>query len=283
MSLFTLIGRRRIRPAWQYTTRGTLWGLYPTREGMMVGEERDLDTKTTSFFCVDQRGFLRWKNKVYGETWWTGIEAVHADVLLLHGYATPDLPEHKGVIAVRIADGEELWRNSEVTLLGVRGEEVHATRKLPRGYARITLALQSGAILRETDASDDISESVAPEPGDGMPVELPRPLLLGDDEPTEIQRMLGAALEPGREIAGTPEFIERPGFAVFAFSTRETGKDRFFEGVVSVVARDARTLLYRDTLGMSAALPGPMPVMMRGNIMHYVRDRKTLVTVSLPG
>ena len=95
--------------------------------------------------------------------------------------------------------------------------------------------------------------------------------------------MLGAALDPGKEIVGTPEVIERPGLAVFAFAMREIGKSGPCEGVVSVVTVDARTVLYRDTLGVSEGWPGPMPLMSRGSTLHYVRDRKTLVTVPLPG
>jgi hypothetical protein len=286
MSLFALLGRRRFRPAWQYTTRGILWGLYPARDGMMVGEERDLDAKTASYFCIDQRGNLRWKHQVQGESWWTGVETVYRDVLLLHGFATPDLPQHKGIVAVSLSDGSELWRNDEVTLIGVRGEEVLASEAKPGRRSDLTLALRTGEVIRNAEEAKGDVSSITADPDEKLPVEFPHSYSEEGRERPEIVKLLKNALSPGEVITGDAGFIELPGYTVFLYGVRDS--HALPEGetsvlVVAVVSRESSSVVYRDSLGVSAPWSMAAPLLVRKGFMHYVKDHSTLVTVHLPG
>jgi hypothetical protein len=109
MSLFT----RRLKNAWEFAAQEVIWRVHPAVNGRVIGEERDLAKKRTSFFCVEQRtGKVLWKNITVGELWWVGIELVDKDVLLVHGYATPDMPAQRGLTAIDAQSGMILWSNS---------------------------------------------------------------------------------------------------------------------------------------------------------------------------
>ena len=59
--------RRKLRVAWEFSTRGILWRLVPSAEALAI-EDRDAETKTVSFACVDAAsGVVRWHDRKFDE------------------------------------------------------------------------------------------------------------------------------------------------------------------------------------------------------------------------
>src|SRR5713101_5946050 len=112
MRWFTRGKTNEIRVAWQYTTGGKLWRLYPSASGRIVVEDRDVERKKVSFTCLDQMtGRVLWTDLQFAEKWWITIDSIYHDVLFLHEYATPDMPEHKKIHAVDVESGRLSWSN----------------------------------------------------------------------------------------------------------------------------------------------------------------------------
>ena len=181
---------------------------------MIVGEEREIESRTVSFFCVELSGGRSlWKEKEYGEQWWTGIETVYRDTLLLHGYASPDMPEHRGITAVDIATGELLWRNDEVTCAAAVRGHIRALRGHPGTRTAVELDRRTGAVLRELIENDAGSAGVNDETVAGV---LSPAILREGADPSALPRLLGEAGIPG-SLIGPVEYAELDDRVVCAY------------------------------------------------------------------
>ena len=156
MNLSRLLKRGGLRPSWEFTTQGDIWRLHPASGGRLVGEERDAVRKAVSFFCLDlTAGKPMWAGRNFGEPWWTGIEAVHEETVIIHGFATPDLPEHRGVAAVDLVTGDLLWQDAAIAYWGATGDCVYAGRVARGGMISEEIEIRTGRVGRELGSGDE--------------------------------------------------------------------------------------------------------------------------------
>lgn len=137
-------------PAWSYRADGLLWRFIFSGAGHIVGEARDPQKKTASFFCLDEAtGAVLWENLHLDEPWWTGIETADAHRVYLHGFRKPDMPQHLGIVAVDIATGKFAWSNPDDTFLFVDGDTVYTSRQGFEAMRYSAFDASTGAFLRE--------------------------------------------------------------------------------------------------------------------------------------
>jgi len=116
LNSFSFFSKKSLKPSWSYSPQGIIWRILVGKRDHIVGECRDNEQKKATFFCLNGiSGQPLWENKGMNEPWWVGIEAVHQDVVLVHGFEQPDMPGHRGIEAWKLETGEELWRNEETT------------------------------------------------------------------------------------------------------------------------------------------------------------------------
>jgi len=54
--------REKLKPQWTFSPEGLIWRLFPV-ENFIIGECRTIETKTTSFFCIESStGKVIWEN-----------------------------------------------------------------------------------------------------------------------------------------------------------------------------------------------------------------------------
>jgi hypothetical protein len=242
---------------------------------MLIGEERNIESKTASFFCALPSGVL-WKRKSFGEQWWTGIEAVHRGVLFLYGFATPDLPGRKGITAVDCARGEILWKNGAVTFLGVSGESVYVLQDAPLGPVVSENDHRSGALVREVGRGDAALRDV---PRAGIaPGDAGYPQVLSDDDDTPLSgvvRKLSAAAAKDVPV----EYGEEGRFIVIVYyaETASAGAGRApYRRVMDIVERETETLALSLTLDAEVTAPAFGSFLTQAGMLYFVRERKTL-------
>ena len=269
---FTGIFRRgKLRPMWQYQADGTLWRICPAPLGRLIGEERDLDRKQASFFCIEQHsGDVLWAKKRFGEEWWIGIEAVFDHILLLHRFATPDLPEHRGIIAVDTATGGTIWSADDMKFISCVGRTIVASRHGIGTASTVGLDLLTGAPTQVPDAG--------PAEAAGTDIMFPVPV----DELPEAILNAGSGKRPVHRPPPL-ELIEHPAAFVLSYRVpsdeRNTGKSR---GVMlEVVSRSDGSVQYSDVLDSGASAPVPESFFLMQDILYYVKDRRTLIAVRL--
>ena len=71
MNLFSLFASNKLKPHWLYSTDNILWRIMFSHNGIIIGEDRNTETKMVTFFCLDaSNGKPLWKNKTFNEQWW---------------------------------------------------------------------------------------------------------------------------------------------------------------------------------------------------------------------
>ena len=90
----------KIKKSLHYKSQNQIWRLLISENDYLLIETRDTNNKEVFFNCFDlnksQKLFL---NMQFEEKYWLGIEKFHKNILLLHRFTKPDMPDHKGIIA----------------------------------------------------------------------------------------------------------------------------------------------------------------------------------------
>lgn len=275
--------RESLRLAWRYTTEGVIWRLLTADRSRLIGEERDLSKKEASFFCLDQQtGKILWEHVQFGERWWVGIECAHRDVLLLHGFATPDLPGHKGITAIEIETGKRLWVNEDLKFLDAVDGSVFASRIVAEGEMFVELKHKTGKIgrswLNDQQAIRDARErSVATE--HQLP-EYPRPA--GHLPPASVEML--KRYYTSAEVVGNVEAIERDDVLVFSVHVRtaESTPERLrVDSILQVVDKRTAKIVFREQLATGAPAVAPEAFFVHNNMLFYIKSRNILAAIRL--
>lgn len=280
MSLLDFFKQAKLQSTWNYETSGVLWQLLPTTTHLFVGEDRNLETKRVTFFCLDAgSGKVLWKNLSFTEQWWIGIEAVTNNVLYLHEFATPDMPDHKKIYAVRVDTGQMLWVNEELQFHFADAQFVFGSKLgfESRQYFRIEIS--SGKIMDEISADlfqrhqDSAAERISPD-------------FIFPNEVNDI----GALKKEFKKIPlsvltvqSQMECIKQNGNLILTFyqRNREYEKDgTFLEQHILIVDQNGR-ILYRDVINEQVKIPLPDTVLYLNGLVYYIKNRKSLIAVKL--
>ena len=264
----------RLRPAWSFSVDGVIWRLIPSRNGFLAGEERDLARKRVSFFCLDARsGSVRWRGLSFGEPWWTGIEALTEQAAFIHGFAAPDMPGHRGIHAVDLASGRILWREEHLTFVAADRSTVYATRADgPSGEAGVVeLDAASGELRRTLGSLPQLPR----DDYDFVTYPLPAGVADAPEVAAALARQARGRAEMGAECIVTPEAA-----AVSSYHPLAGGK---VEQKFSLTARPSGALLYRDIPAAEAPAPVPDSFFALGDLLYYIREKRTLIALPLPG
>jgi hypothetical protein len=251
-----------------------IWRLLPAPGKRFIGEEREISQKSVSFFCIEQEtGTIRWRNLRLQEPWWIGIEAVHKDVVLLHEYAMPDLPDHKKIHALDLSSGRTLWQNEELRYLFAYQESIYAVEigyEVQRYYE---LNLMTGHIAREVDASyaatiRDIAYSQTTEPVE-FPVRFEQ--RTGD----ELGRTI-ARLTKGENTIESIDYLRRGEFLALCYHTA-LGQDpagRLMDQHFMI--SDGRRILYHEILNERVQNVVPDAFFGIGDFVYSIKGKQVL-------
>src|ERR1051326_3265380 len=283
MNWLSRLGKRKRAIAWEYQAQGLIWRLLPSPEGSFVGEERDAESKSVSFFCVDREsGKVRWNGVQLREKWWVSIEAVHPDVVLLHEYAAPDLPDHKKIYALEISSGSLRWTNDELKFLFTRDDRVYASRDLYDSRIFFELDIHTGAVIRQIDPA---SLNVLGEMGAsrGMEeVEFPNVFGSSAGISDPVRRTIERATRSAKRI-DLIEYIEKEGVLAIGYydNVSEDPVGQSFHQRLVITGQDERGLLFEDDLSTSGSAPVPDTFFSMGKFLYYIKDKRVLRAINL--
>ncbi len=272
--------RRKIKPTWRYTPGGILWRVFPSHAEVLVGEERDINRKEAVFFCVVKRtGELQWEKRSFGEKWWIGIESIGRDVVYLHRFAQPDMPGHRGIIAVDLRTGRELWREDDLTLERTFATGVTATRMTLNGREQISLDARTGDRIAATVNGDSIDMQPLAEARIDFPENADGPLA-GYPELMPFQD----AIPHSGVRAGPLEFLQVGSQVVMAYHELvrpAPDADTIFRHFLTVGDSASAAILFRDTVASGAAGIVPDAFFVQDGMLFYVKERKSLIALTL--
>jgi len=269
-----------LRPAWTYSVAGTLWRVIPAPPGTVVGEERDTKSKVATFFALDlASGRIRWSGRRFHDDWWVGVSAVHRNVLLLHGFATPDMPGHRGMVAADLSTGEVLWSDPDCMLVELRGEALLLSRQTANGFELEERSLRKGAQISLAPQERNLARATL-EDASGE-VRVPHLLRLGEVLDQEADQLL-RPFSPG-ESAWPVEIIEHPRAVVFLTHERVPSSDGpdLLAARLRIVGRSSGSLLYEEVIQGHLHAPVQSTFSVVHDTLLYIKEGRSLRAIPL--
>lgn len=105
----------KIKKLFKYQSKKQIWRLIPTNTQKLVIEERDVEEKQVYFTCLSLiDGKVLMNEFQLEEKFWAGIETVYEDIIYFHLFPKPDMPIHKGIIAVDVNTKSIIWQKNDL-------------------------------------------------------------------------------------------------------------------------------------------------------------------------
>ncbi len=146
---------RHWKPRWKYRARGYLWSMHFSGAGRIIIEERNPDTKETSFSCLEEStGTPVWRDMSFDEPWWIGIEDVTQRYIYFHRYRQPDMPQRLGVTACAVETGRVLWERPECAFAFALEDELVVSREDFEQAVFLVLDAAAGEVKSTLNPSD---------------------------------------------------------------------------------------------------------------------------------
>jgi hypothetical protein len=270
-----------LRPSWSYSTAGTLWRVVPAPPGIVVGEERDTKSRIASFFALDlTTGRVRWSGRRFHDDWWVGLAAVHRDVLLLHGFATPNMPGHRGIVAADVTTGKILWSDPASSLVDLCDDGLILSCETIHGYDLEERALRSGA-RRARAASGDLPARPVVD-ADSREIRSPQLLHSAGETDPRMENLLQQVSD--RESLVWPvEFIDHPHALVIVTHERQhpSSNPPRFQAHLRVFERSSGSLLYEKVVQRGVHAPVPNTFSIVRDMLLVIKDGRSLVAIPL--
>jgi hypothetical protein len=284
MSLSDLLRKGRLPIAWSYRAEGVLWQIQTGSERFLVGEDREIGKKETSFFCIERRtGKIFWRNVNPGDRWWIGVEAVTDEVVVFHGFASPDMPGHRSIIVADLESGTVLWSNPDLGFLALEEGSITARDESHGKRQVVQVAVLTGEILAKLDP-----EVVEPRPlsrgENSTGVLLPPPIRDEAEREPAIVRCLDRHVAGGLQRAQV-FLLDFSGLVLLQVSEPRMGEQEGHPNmrtVLKIVDSEDGRLMYSDILQERTSVASPHFFVQNG-VLYYVRERTTLSALFLSG
>jgi hypothetical protein len=259
-----------MKASWHYRAKGQIWRVMPTEAGFLIGEDRDSSKKHVTFFCIEAKsGRIAWEGMTFGENWWIGMETAVDQKLLLHGYAVPDMPLHKRLIAVDMSSGEKLWENADVCFEFIHDRQIIASSVSSGTKNMVVLDPTSGAILGPMPTAAELRH---PENKDSAV--FPRVYAEGAEQ-------LSNDHFTSRATNGPIEYLRTGSFTILSHCHAiSAAEDRPLFSQVLEVHRDS-SVVYKDVLFGRTPSMIPNAFLLQGTMLYYVKEGKVLTAVPL--
>ena len=268
--------RPNLERIWSFDAGANVWRLIPSATGHIVGEVRNHEKKQASFFCLDESsGRALWRDRTFEEPWWIGVEAVTGDVIILHTYEKPDMPQHRAMIAIDARSGLEIWREPDAAFVFLSGASVYGLRQQLGMRSVVELELRTGTLVRIFDETvpefGELRSSATPSIDMGQ-IELAAPYEPGSDPACDsaVNRSIL------RNLAATGlESLRMDDYLLVSFFVQSAGGKGLrseFENHFRVVDLGSGKTLHDEILARSVPAPVPDTFYVRHGAVVSVKD-----------
>jgi hypothetical protein len=279
------LGAKRIRPEWRYKADGAIWQLYTGDRDLLVGEDRTIDSREVTFFCVERAtGSVLWRDLALPERWWVGIETICHGVVLFHLYASPDLPGHRGLVGADMLSGSILWTLPGARFLecAVRGIRISADAGGGKD-SDVLLDVRTGSHLSSEPQGNSLPLGGSDAGVGAGPVGLPRAVNAGTPEVRALEPLLRGSLPP--EILQVPIQVLEAGSLLVILTHRPNhthGMDNpGLHARVHLLRRADGRIMFEDTVLARTLADSGQHVFVQDGLLYYVQERRTLVAIAL--
>lgn len=146
----------RLKKNYTFKSKRQIWRIIPTETDKLIIEEREPEKKQVYFNCYQtDTGKKIFRDFQLEEKFWVGIEAVYKDFIFFHKYLKPDMPGHKGIIALEIGNKKIKWQNNELIFLFPLNNLIYSYAQMFEGRNHFSLDYETGEVTEDlgTDSS----------------------------------------------------------------------------------------------------------------------------------
>jgi hypothetical protein len=282
-SIIPFFKEKQLKPAWTFDAGTLIWRIFFTSNNLIIGETRNQEEKSTSFFCIDiHSGKPLWQNIGFDEPWWIGIEAVHEKWVILHGFVRPDMPEHRGIRVVDMESGKLLWRNDNLSFWFLDNEKLYAHKYLFEKHIGSELDINTGTILNEYSDNLDLllerrQEILQKESERQQDVIFPE-VFDEHEEASDIRTVIQQMTE-GKALEGWIEYSSHRGILIVSQYRREQNQTELslLNNIVSVYDLKSEKILYSETIVQGVETPTPDSFFIKNDLLLFIKHQ-TMIT-----
>ncbi len=281
--------KQALQPNWGYKAApgSIIWRLLISPNGLLIGEERNPETKTSSLFAIDvPTGKTLWKGVTIDEAWWFTTARATVENIYIHRFRKPDMPEPLGIIALDIISGAERWEQPDVSMLFELNGKVYAQREAMGRTEFFALDAMSGEVLEAfgSERAEILSLQPLSAATDEQSI-YSYPINQSDELFSQITTILADVLD-ANELRGSIDFSEFAGHLIFSYHERKTDDpaaalNNLLVNRLAIVSKESGDLLYRDTLASSTPYPVPDNFFIHQGILIYVKETTDLIGIPL--
>ncbi len=149
------------KPVINYCFSGLIWKLeVDVANELLFAETRNAEDHTAAFSSFSLKtGENFFAEMISEEKWLTGMEGGRCEMLFLHGYKSPQSPEHKAVIALNAFSGKQVWADYNFSAEAFTTAGLLITDQRFQTKKTVLLDYQTGKLLpKPVDLADDYQQ-----------------------------------------------------------------------------------------------------------------------------
>ena len=284
-SIIPLFKENQLKPVWNFDAGTLIWRIFFTSNNLIVGETRNQETKSTSFFCIDiNSGKPLWQNIGFDEQWWIGIEAVYKGWMILHGFIRPDMPEHRGIRVIDIELGKLLWRNDTLSFWFIDNEKLYAHKYIFDKHIGCELDIRTGTILIEQSGSLETMQELRQnalknESERQQDVIFPE---VYDGNETELTlRTIIKQITDNKAVEGWVEYLSHQGILIVSHyrQVQNQTESSLLNNILSVVDLKSEKMLYKEIIAEGVKTPSPDSFFIKDNLLFFIKHQVSLIAL----
>jgi hypothetical protein len=284
-SLIPLFKEKKLKPVWNFNAGTLIWRIFFTSNNLIIGETRNQEEKSTSFFCVNiYSGKPLWQNIGFDEPWWIGIEAVHERWLILHGFVRPDMPEHRGIRVIDIESGELLWRNDTLSFWFIDNDKLYAHKYIFEKHICSELDINTGTIVREQSDNlalmQDLLQKVLQKESE-REQDVIFPEVYDENEADSTVRTVVRRITENKAIEGWIEYLSHRDMLIVSHYSRvqNQSESSLLNNILSVYDLKSKKNLYSEIIAEGVKTPSPDSFFIKDDLLFFIKHQTTLIAL----
>jgi len=290
MRLFGSINKNRLKPLWRFSQKGNIWRFFFAGSNTIIGETRDIKSKLVYFFSLDvNTGKTYIKNfRFEKEDYWISIEGLNERLFFLHRFERPDLPHHKGIIALDNFSGEKLWENNEYLYLFCTNDSLYAYREKFEGTEIVEFDINTGELMKtlEQEEHDKIYNLKYKTLDESAYEKYNYPKTCSvENIPDTFKKIFNKEINK-TDATGKLEYISKDDYLMFNYyldkaADMKSPDKKSYENRFCIYKTSNAEKIYKDTLNKSSTYNVPDNFFIKDDNLYYLKEKKELIAINL--
>lgn len=269
----------KIKKKYSFTNNRQIWRIIPTGTDKIIIEDRDINTKEVFFNCLDiTKGKIIFENFQLEEKFWIGIETVYKNIIYFHKFVKPDMPFHKGIIAIDLTSQKISWKTDEYNFLFIKDDRIYTYKNKFDGKEYLLLNYKNGNEIESLGSNSEKLNNLREEIFNKNNFEgylFPQQVDLSNSY--SFDDILDE-LKTERVITGKIDYIEYENLLLISF--HEVLSDGKLRNIFRTVEIDSKKIILEEILDRETKLFIPESFFVKDHLVFLIQEKVKLIVYS---